>query len=106
MTGRGPSRPHLDLAAVGSRHDEAAVGVDLDEGASTHPDLVRAFDGVEGYTAASPGWLQRIFEEGIQAVSESGVLGDVRGARPEVGDAVCAALADELADYFSRELGI
>jgi creatinine amidohydrolase len=94
----------LDLHAPET--DVHAGGLETSMMLATHPDLVRPFDGVEGYTAASPGWLQRIFEEGIQAVSESGVLGDVRGATPEVGDAICAALADELAGYFSRELGI
>ena len=63
-------------------------------------------DEVEGYTAAEPGWLQRIFEEGIRPVSESGVLGNVRGANREVGDALFAALANELAGHFTRELGL
>ena len=59
-----------------------------------------------GYTAAEPGWLERIFEEGIRPVSESGVLGDVSGANAEVGEALFAALADELAGYFTRELDL
>jgi len=73
---------------------------------AAYPGLVRPFGGVEAYTAAQPGWLQRIFEAGIRPVSESGVLGDVRGASPEVGDALFAALAAELAGHFTRELGL
>jgi creatinine amidohydrolase len=73
---------------------------------AAYPDLVRPFDGVDGYTAAEPGWLERIFEKGIRPVSESGVLGDVRGANREVGDALFAALAAELAGYFTRALDL
>jgi creatinine amidohydrolase/Fe(II)-dependent formamide hydrolase-like protein len=72
---------------------------------ATHPELVRAFDEVRGYTAAEPGWLDRVFE-GIHTLSEIGVLGDVRGANAAAGEAMFAALADELADFFARELEV
>ena len=83
-----------------------AGGLETSMMLAAYPDLVRPFDGVDGYTAAEPGWLQRVFEEGVRPVSESGVLGDVRGANREVGDAIFAALADEIAGYFTRELGL
>jgi creatinine amidohydrolase len=86
--------------------DVHAGGLETSMMLAAYPDLVRPFDGVEGYTAAEPGWMQRIFEDGIRPVSESGVLGDVTGASPEVGEALIAALADELAGYFTRELGL
>jgi creatinine amidohydrolase len=86
--------------------DVHAGGLETSMMLAGYPSLVRPFDGVEGYTAAEPGWLQRIFEEGIRPVSESGVLGDVSGATAEVGDALFAALADELAGYFTRELDL
>ena len=73
---------------------------------AAYPDLVRPFDAVQGYTAAEEGWLQRVFDEGVRPVSESGVLGDVRGANREVGTAIFAALADEIAGYFTRELSL
>jgi creatinine amidohydrolase len=73
---------------------------------AAYPDLVRPFDAVQGYTAAEEGWLQRVFDEGVRPVSESGVLGDVRGANREAGAAIFAALADEIAGYFTRELGL
>ena len=62
--------------------DVHAGGLETSMMLAAYPDLVRPFDEVEGYTAAEPGWLQRIFEEGIRPVSESGVLGDVAGANP------------------------
>ena len=37
-------------------------------------------DGVEGYTAAEPGWMERIWADGIAALSSTGVLGDPSGA--------------------------
>jgi creatinine amidohydrolase len=86
--------------------DIHAGGLETSMMLAAHPDLVRPFDGVDGYTAAEPGWLARIFEDGIRPVSESGVLGAVRGANREVGDALFAALADELVGYFTRELDL
>jgi len=86
--------------------DAHAGGLETSMMLAAYPDLVRPFDGVHGYTAAEPGWLQRIFEEGIRPISESGVLGDVRGANREVGDALFAALAEELAGYFTRALDL
>lgn len=86
--------------------DVHAGGLETSLMLAAFPDLVRPFDGVQGYVAAEPGWLQRIFEEDIRPISESGVLGDLKGANPEVGEALFAALADELAGYFTRELGL
>ena len=86
--------------------DVHAGGLETSMMLAAYPDLVRPFDGVQGYTAAEEGWLQRVFEEGVRPVSESGVLGDVRGANREAGNAIFDALADEIAGYFTRELGL
>jgi len=86
--------------------DVHAGGLETSMMLAAYADTVRPFEGVEGYTAAEPGWLQRIFVEGLRPVSDSGVLGDLRGASGEVGDALFAALADELATYFVHELGL
>ena len=86
--------------------DAHAGGLETSMMLSAYPELVRAFDGVEGYTAGEPGWLDRIFAEGIRPVSESGVLGDVRGANAQAGEAILAALAAELAAFFERELDL
>lgn len=96
-------------AAVGLQAPETDVhagGLETSTMLAAYPELVRPFDGVEGYTAAEPGWLERIFTEGIRPVSESGVLGDVRGANAEAGNAIFTALADELVAFFSAELGL
>jgi creatinine amidohydrolase len=96
-------------AELGLRAPETDVhagGLETSMMLAAYPDLVRRFDDVAGYTAAEPGWLERIFENGIRPVSESGVLGDVSGANREVGDALLAALAEELAGHFARELGL
>jgi creatinine amidohydrolase len=84
--------------------DAHAGGLETSMMLAAFPELVRPFDGVDGYRVAEPGWLERIFAEGIRPVSETGVLGDVRGANAEVGEALFAAMADELASFFAREL--
>jgi creatinine amidohydrolase len=98
----------LDAAAAcGLRAPETDVhagGLETSMMLAAFPDLVGPFDGVAGYTAAEPGWLERTFSDGIRAVSESGVLGDLTGASAEVGEAVFAALADELAGFFAERL--
>jgi creatinine amidohydrolase len=83
--------------------DAHAGGIETSMMLAAFPDLVRPFDGVTGYTAAEPGWLDRIFQ-GLRAVSASGVLGEVRAANAATGDAVFAALGDELAAFFARAL--
>jgi creatinine amidohydrolase len=67
------------------------------------PGLVRDFAGVEGYTAAEEGWMDRIFSDGIAALSSTGVLGDPAGATAEAGEAIVDALAAELAGWIARE---
>jgi creatinine amidohydrolase len=95
-----------ELGLDAAETDAHAGGLETSMMLAAYPDLVRPFDGVDGYTAAEPGWLQRIFEEGIRPISESGVLGDVRGANREVGDALFAALAEELTGYFTHALDL
>ena len=68
--------------------------------------LVRDHDSVEGYTAAEPGWMERIFADGIAALSSTGVLGDPSGATAAAGQAIFDALADELAGWIAREFDI
>ncbi len=68
--------------------------------------LVRDHDGVEGYTAAEPGWMERIWNDGIAALSSTGVLGDPSGATAAAGRAIFDALADELAGWIAREFDI
>jgi creatinine amidohydrolase len=66
--------------------------------------LVRDFSGVEGYTAAEPGWEQRMSNEGIHTLSRTGVLGDPAGSTAEIGRAIFDAVVDELARWIAGEL--
>lgn len=59
------------------------------------PDLVRQERAAEGHVQRFDEELkERIFREGFRAVTPNGILGDARGATPEIGDACIAAAAD------------
>jgi creatinine amidohydrolase/Fe(II)-dependent formamide hydrolase-like protein len=66
------------------------------------PAHVREFADVEGYTAAEPGWLERIGREGIAALSPSGVIGRPAGASAPAGLRILDALAAELAGWLTQ----
>jgi creatinine amidohydrolase len=89
---------------VAPETDVHAAGLETSTVLAERPELVRPFDRVEGYTAAEPGWLDRLFSEGIRPLSASGVLGDVTGANAPAGELIFAALADALAAFFASEL--
>lgn len=62
------------------------------------PDLVRGERAVRGHVQKFDAALRdRIFREGFRAVTASGVLGDARGATPEIGEACMAHAADGIA---------
>jgi creatinine amidohydrolase len=85
--------------------DAHAGGMETSMMLASFPEFVRPFHGVSGYTAAEPGWRERVFA-GIHNLSLTGVLGDVRGSNASAGEAVFAALSEELADFFARELDV
>jgi creatinine amidohydrolase len=62
--------------------------------------------GLEGYVEAERGWLDTLLNEGIHALSPIGVLGRPDGATAAAGEAICRALADELAAWIAAELGV
>jgi creatinine amidohydrolase len=70
------------------------------------PHLVRDFEGLTGYTAAEPGWLERLLSEGVRPISETGILGDPRGATAIAGVAVVQALVEELVHWVGESFGI
>jgi creatinine amidohydrolase len=98
----------LDAAAARGLHapetDVHAGGLETSMMLAAFPELVRPFDGVTGYAAAEPGWMERLFAEGLRPITESGVMGDLGGANAEAGEAIFAALADELAGFFADRL--
>lgn len=63
------------------------------------PELVRQDRAVEGHVQAFDAELRdRIFREGFRSVTPNGVLGDARGATPEIGEACLAAAADGIVE--------
>ena len=86
--------------------DVHAGALETSVGLALFDALVGDYDGVEGYTAAEPGWTERIWTDGIAALSSTGVLGDPAGATAEAGQAIFDALADELAGWIAREFDI
>jgi len=59
------------------------------------PELVRLAQAEAGYDGDFDAALvERIFREGFRAVTPNGILGDARGATPEIGSACLAHAAD------------
>jgi creatinine amidohydrolase len=69
-------------------------------------DRITVPPGLEGYVAAEPGWMERLTADGMKALSSNGVLGRPADATTAAGEAICAGLADELASWMARELGL
>jgi creatinine amidohydrolase len=86
--------------------DWHAGGIETSQGLAVFPEQVRPFDDVAGYTAAEPGWLDRVLAEGIHAVSESGVLGSPAGANAAAGEAIFAALVELLVERAATAFGL
>ncbi len=85
--------------------DVHAGGVETSQGLALFPALVREdFKDVGGYTADEDGWMQRMFEDGMKAVSPTGVLGDPSQATAAAGEAIFAHIADYLTDWIAAEL--
>ncbi len=62
-------------------------------------ELVGDFSSVVGFTDANGEWEQRLWSEGIGALSPLGVMGDARRANAAAGAAINAALVRLLADW-------
>ena len=97
-------REHSGLEAPET--DVHAGALETSVGLALFGGLVGDHDGVEGYTAAEPGWMERIWADGIAALSSTGVLGDPSGATAATGQAIFDALADELAGWIAREFDV
>jgi hypothetical protein len=87
--------------------DAHAGGLETSQMLFLHgPDRITFAPDLEGYVAAEPGWLERMATEGIHALSPNGVLGRPAGATVQAGEAICTALADEIAGWMAEELGL
>ena len=69
-------------------------------------DRVRDFEHVAGYVADEPGWRERIYSNGLQALTETGVLGLPAGATAAAGEAITERLVALLAEWLATELGV
>ena len=84
-------------------HADVAEGSEI---LAIRPDLVRIEKAEPGYLGeTSKELLDRIFREGLQAVTENGILGDARGLRRELGEKCLAEGADAIAAFFTRSAG-
>jgi creatinine amidohydrolase len=86
--------------------DVHAGALETSVGLALFDAVVGDFTGVEGYTAAEAGWMERIWSDGLAALTSSGVLGNPSGSTAEAGQAIFDALADELAGWIAREFDI
>ncbi|HEV7641687.1 MAG TPA: creatininase family protein [Gaiellaceae bacterium] len=86
--------------------DWHAGGLETSQGLAEFPQLVRPFDDVVGYTAADPGWLDRVLVDGLHSVSPSGVLGSPAGANATAGAAIFDALAEILVARVEEAFGL
>ena len=93
-------------AGMGERvggHADVAEGSEM---LAIRPELVRTERAESGYTGeTSPELLDRIFREGLQSVTENGILGDARGLSSELGERCLAEGADVIAASFARPEG-
>jgi creatinine amidohydrolase len=68
------------------------------------PDLVREDRLAAGYVGGTdPAVFQRIFAQGLRAVTDNGILGDAHGATPEIGRRCIERAADAVARAFRAD---
>jgi creatinine amidohydrolase len=91
--------------SLGVRQDVDAVHAEVTETSvmmARHPGLV-ATDRLE---RGAMGRIDtdKLFRDGLKAITPNGILGDARRATPEIGAAVVERLSDHLAAFARREL--
>jgi creatinine amidohydrolase len=95
----------LGEAGMGERvggHADVAEGSEM---LAIRPDLVKTERAEAGYLGETSGeLLDRIFREGLQAVTANGILGDARGLSAELGERCLAEGADVIASFFAGSL--
>jgi creatinine amidohydrolase len=68
------------------------------------PELVGDFSKVEGYRDPDEGWLDILFEHGVDRLSATGVLGSPPAATAEIGESIMNELVGELRRWFSSAI--
>jgi creatinine amidohydrolase len=96
----GARRGGLDPVAC----DAHAGVIETSQILAIDPQLVRDFDGIEGYVAAEPDYLETVLSDGLRSVSDTGILGNPAGATAAAGNEILAALASELSRWMASGL--
>ena len=95
----------MEAAAASGLHvpetDVHAGGLETSMMLAAFPELVRPFDEVTVIRRPSLAGSSGSSRRGFARSARRGVLGDVRGANAEAGEAIFAAMADELAGFFA-----
>ena len=86
--------------------DAHAGGVETSLALAAFPELVREYDGVTGLSDPYDGWLDDVLQKGIDGVSATGVLGDVRPSSAEAGEAIFESVANLLAGWLVETFGL
>lgn len=82
-------------------HADVAEGSEI---LAIRPDLVKAERAVSGFVGeVSEELLAQIFSEGLETVSENGILGDARGLSAEIGERCLAEGAEVIASFFASQ---
>jgi len=84
--------------------DEHAGALETSQALAFFPELVGDHASVQGFVDALDGWEEELFEQGIQVLSDQGVLGDPQAAIATAGHAINTALSQMLADWVREEL--
>ena len=97
------------VAGEAGMADRVGGHADVAEGSemlAIRPELVKIERAESGYLGeTTEELLDRIFREGLQSVTENGILGDARGLSPELGQRCLAEGADAIASFFARARG-
>lgn len=88
-------------AVAGAHAGEAETSMVL----ARRPELVAMDQAAEGFVGTFDEAASRtVFEKGMTALTDNGILGDARPAQAERGDRYIDALADMLAEYFRERM--
>lgn len=91
----------LTAAQAGAHAGEAETSMVL----AARPDLVSMEHAVEGYVGEfGQSQVTRLFDEGMTALTDNGILGDARPATAERGRRHINALADYIADWLRERI--
>ncbi len=95
------ARRGIDQTVAGGHSGELEASMIL----AIRPELVLMEHAAPGYLGDPATIRPRIFSEGIQAISPSGVLGDPRPADTERGNEYLAVMIDRLTQFFQDAIG-